>query len=52
MASETSRIESFSDGVFAIAITLLIFQIRVPPVTQEHLGTQLLEQPPSVLFSC
>ena len=47
MASETSRIESFSDGVFAIAITLLIFQIKVPPVTQEHLGIQLLEQWPS-----
>jgi uncharacterized membrane protein len=47
MTSETSRIESFSDGVFAIAITLLIFQIRVPPVTQTHLGTQLLEQWPS-----
>ena len=47
MTSETLRIESFSDGVFAIAITLLIFQIRVPPVTQTHLGTQLLEQWPS-----
>jgi uncharacterized membrane protein len=28
--NETARIESFSDGVFAVAITLLIFQIRVP----------------------
>jgi len=44
--------ESFSDGVLAIAITLLIFQIKVPPVTQEHFGTQLLAQPPSMLFSC
>src|SRR5215469_13809447 len=50
MASETSRMESFSDGVLAIAITLLIFQIKVPPVTQEQFGTQLLEQPPSMLF--
>jgi uncharacterized membrane protein len=47
MTSETSRIASFSDGAFTIAIALLIFQIRVPPVTQTHPGTQLLEQWPS-----
>ena len=30
MEKETSRVEAFSDGVFGIALTLLILGIKVP----------------------
>jgi uncharacterized membrane protein len=44
----TNRMEAFSDGVFAIAITLLVLEIRVPePGAGESLGHELLAQWPS-----
>jgi TMEM175 potassium channel family protein len=44
----TSRMESFSDGVIAVAITLLVLNIAVPPVDSGHsLGHELLKQWPA-----
>ncbi|HJQ19691.1 MAG TPA: TMEM175 family protein [Gemmatimonadaceae bacterium] len=47
--AETSRVEAFSDGVFAIAITLLILEIHVPPATDGALARSLLHLWPSFL---
>jgi uncharacterized membrane protein len=33
MASETSRIEAFSDGIFSIAATLLVLELKPPAAT-------------------
>ncbi len=47
MTTETARIEAFSDGVYAIAITLLILEIKIPQPGAVPLSTQLLRQWPS-----
>ena len=49
MDSETTRVEAFSDGVFAIAITLLILEITVPPPDTRDLTRALAHEWPSFL---
>jgi uncharacterized membrane protein len=43
------RLEAFSDGVFAIVITLLILDIRIPVVPSMALGAALVHILPQIL---
>jgi uncharacterized membrane protein len=49
MTTETARVEAFSDGVYAIAITLLILEIKIPQPGPIPLSQQLLRQWPSYI---
>ena len=46
---EKSRLEAFSDGVFAIVITLLILDIRFPEVEYSQFAATLVSVLPRIL---
>jgi len=47
------RLENLSDGIFAIILTLLVLELKVPPLADgnspEQLGSKLLEMAPKFL---
>lgn len=45
---DVDRLVAFSDGVFAIAITLLVLSLTVPTVSDKHLGKALQDLLPEL----
>jgi uncharacterized membrane protein len=45
----TARMEALSDGIFAIAATLLVLDLVIPAATQKDVGHRLAEQWPTYL---
>lgn len=45
---KTGRLQAFSDGVFAILITILVLDFKVPSYTPGHLITAVLHQWPTL----
>lgn len=46
MEQETNRVEAFSDGVFAIVVTILVLELKVPEGQGSELWHGLVEQWP------
>ena len=38
-----TRVEAFSDGIFAIIITLLVLEIKVPHIHEHHSANELVK---------
>ena len=49
LSLRTSRMEAFSDGIFAIASTLLVLDLAIPAASLPEVGQRLLDQWPIYL---